>query len=104
MNWIVPLSLLVIFELFADIFAKEWALQGKYIFWIVAIAGYIIANIFWLYAIRNGSGLSRGAIIFSVASAVVAVIIGFVFYKEAITKIELIGVVLGIISLILVFW
>ena len=104
MNWLIPLSLLIVFELIADIFSKEYAIKGSYIFWIAAIISYIIANIFWLSAIKNGSGLGRGAIIFSVVSAIIAVIIGFVFYKEAVTKIELFGVILGLISLVFIFW
>lgn len=104
MNWIIPLSLLIIFELIADIFSKQWSLNGSKLFWIAAIVSYVIANIFWLNAIKSGSGLGRGAIIFSVASAIIAVIVGLVFYKEILTKSELIGTALGIVSLIFIFW
>jgi glucose uptake protein GlcU len=63
-----------------------------------------LANIFWLSAIKNGSGLARGAIIFSVASALIATILGIYFYNESTNKIQMIGMLLGVVSLILIFW
>ena len=59
---------------------------------------------FWLKAIRLGSGLGRGAVLFSVGSAIAAVIIGMLFYKEQVGKMELVGVGLGMISLFLILW
>lgn len=104
MKWVVPLILLILFEGLADILAKEWSLYGKPIRWVGAITAYIIANAFWLFALREGSGLARGAVIFSVASAILALIIGLILYKESLTKTETIGVLVGVVALILIFW
>src|SRR5687767_3234049 len=104
MQWILPLLLLILFEGVADILAKEWSLYGKPIRWIGAIGAYVLANTFWLYALRSGSGLTRGAIIFSVGSAILAVVIGLVLYKESVTKTEVLGIILGIVALALIFW
>ena len=102
--WLLPLGLLIVFELVADVLAKEWSLHGQAIRWIGAIAAYVVANTFWLFALRQGSGLARGAIIFSVASAIIAVSLGLFLYKENITRLQIIGVLVGIISLVLIFW
>lgn len=104
MFWIIPLTFLILFELVADIFAKEYSLKSHWYFFIGAILAYVLANVFWLFAIKNGSGLARGATIFSVVSALLAIIIGFYFYGEQINKIQIIGMILGTISLILIFW
>lgn len=104
MDWLLPLSLLIIFEAIADIFAKEWSIHGNTIRWIGAISSYVIANTFWLFALKNGSGLGRGSIIFSVVSAILATALGLLFYKEEISRVQLFGVVFGIISLVLIFW
>ena len=103
-NWLIPLAILIFFEGVADIFAKYWSLKGG--FWLVAFSliSYILANTFWLFALRNGSGLGRGAIIFSVASAIIAVLLGLLLYHEKINSIQIIGVFLGIVSLALIFW
>ena len=102
--WIIYLTFLILFELIADIFSKEYALHGTMLRWLGAIVGYIIANVFWLFAIKNGSGLARGAIIFSIASAIIAVGLGLLLYKETPSKTQIFGITLGILSLILIFW
>ena len=104
MTWIIPLALLIIFEIIADIFAKEYSLKNYWYFWVGALLAYVLANIFWLQAIKNGSGLTKGAIIFSVSSAVLATIIGLWFYHEEVTKLQIIGIVLGLFALTLIFW
>jgi drug/metabolite transporter (DMT)-like permease len=71
---------------------------------IGSLVAYLIANTFWLFALKNGSGLGKGAVIFSIASAVLAIILGFFFYKEPVSKLQFTGLILGIISLVLIFW
>lgn len=104
MFWIIPISFLILFEIIADVFAKEYALKGHWFLWVSAIMGYVIANSFWLWGIRSGSGLARGAIIFSVGSAVVAAVIGIYFYGEQTNKLQIAGIALGVIALTLIFW
>jgi drug/metabolite transporter (DMT)-like permease len=104
MKWIIPLSLLVLFELIADVLAKEWSLQRGYILVGGALLSYLIANSFWLFALKNGSGLARGSIIFSVASAFIAIILGLLFFKENITRTQIAGMALGLISIALILW
>jgi multidrug transporter EmrE-like cation transporter len=103
-NWIFPLSLLVIFEALADIIAKKFAITHKPIIAIGALAVYLIANIFWLIALKNGAELSRGAILFSLFSYLLAIIIGVGFYKEHLSLIQGIGVCLGVVSLVMIMW
>ncbi len=102
--WVIGLILLILFESIADIIAKEYSLHGGKIRWIGAILGYVAANAFWLWALKSGSGLARGAIIFSVASAILAAIIGLWLYKENLNKYQILGVIIGIVSLILIFY
>jgi multidrug transporter EmrE-like cation transporter len=104
MKWVLPLALLIVIEAVADILAKEWSVHGSILRWVGAIGAYILANIFWLVALKDGADLGRGAIIFSVASAVLAILIGVVLYKETVTRIQLLGMLLGLLSLVLIFW
>ncbi len=103
-HWIIPLSLLVLFEACADIVAKKFALTNKLPIAISALLIYIIANVFWLIALKNGAELSRGAIMFSLLSYILAVIIGVGIYKEHLSLIQSIGVALGIVSLVMIMW
>jgi glucose uptake protein GlcU len=102
--WVIALLLLIGFEAVADILSKEYALHGTFLYWSLALCGYIVANIFWLISIRKGSGLARGAILFSVGSAILAVLIGVLKFQEKIGKVELVGIVIGVLSIVLIFW
>jgi drug/metabolite transporter (DMT)-like permease len=104
MKWIFPLALLIVFEAVADIFAKQWSVKGHWWFGALSLASYLLANTFWLFALKNGSGLARGGMIFAVACAVLALGLGVVIYKEHLNKVQMAGVIFGIISLVLIFW
>lgn len=104
MFWIVPILFLILFEIIADIFAKEYSLKDHWYLWVGALLAYVIANMFWLWGLKSGSGLARGAIIFSVSSAILAVVIGVYFYGEETNKIQITGMILGAFSLALIFW
>ncbi len=103
MHWIIPLSLLIVFELVADILAKQWSVKQGFLLAAGALAAYLIANSFWLFALRNGSGLARGAIMFSVASGVVATLLGVLLFKEHLTRTQFVGIVLGLVSVFFLF-
>lgn len=104
MSWILPLILLITFEMIADVLAKTWSIKNIAWYAIASLISYVIANSFWLYALKNGSGLGRGAIIFSVATAIIAMILGFILYKEPVNKLQIIGCFFGVISIILILW
>lgn len=103
-QWLIPLAILIFFELIADVLAKNWSIKGGW--WIAgaSLLAYLIANTFWLFALRNGSGLGRGAIIFSLVSAIIALLLGIFLYQEKVTNPQIIGMVLGLISLVFIFW
>ena len=105
MFWIIPLAILIFFEVIADIFAKEWSLGNRsFMYAVLSLLAYLLANTSWLIALKYGSGLARGAIIFSVASAILASIIGIVVYKEHLSSVQLFGVFLGIFAIVLIVW
>ncbi len=102
--WILFLALLILFEAAADILAKEWSLRGHALRWLGAIGAYVLANTFWLFSLRSGAQLSRGAIIFSVVSAMLAVVIGIIFYKEQATRLQVAGMFIGIVAITFILW
>jgi multidrug transporter EmrE-like cation transporter len=104
MTWQLPLILLIVFELLADICAKEYQGTLRWYMALGAILLYVTANSFWLLSLRQGATLSIGATIFSVASAALAVFVGVCLYKETVSVHQWIGIGLGIVSLMLVTW
>ena len=102
--WIFFLILLIVFEGLADVLSKEYSLRTGWVWFIGALAAYVIGNIFWLFSLRRGAGLARGAEIFSVATAIAALLIGLFYYHEVVHPREIAGMVLGIIALALIVW
>jgi len=98
--WFWFLLLLVVFELIADIFAKQFGLTGRIIFGIFSILAYVLANLAWLLSLRSGAELSKGSIIFSALSGAGAVLIGLLVYHEKVNMYQLIGVLLGITAIV----
>ena len=98
-KWLYYLLLLVVFELAADVLAKQFAVSGKYLFAVLSIVGFIAANTAWLVSLRTGAKLSKGAVLFSVLSGIGAVLIGVLVYHEKTTPYQIIGLVLGIAAI-----
>ncbi len=98
-KWFYYLLILVVFELIADILAKQFAISGKYVFAILSIVGFIAANTAWLISLRTGAELSKGAVLFSVLSGIGAVLIGVFVYHEKTTPFQVIGLILGIAAI-----
>ncbi len=98
-TWLYFLLVLVAFELGADVLAKQFAVSGKLLVALLAILGFIAANVAWLAALRTGVELGKGAVLFSVLSGAGAVLIGVLGYHEKVTATQAIGLVLGIAAI-----
>ena len=98
-TWLVYLIVLVAFELVADVLAKQFSINGRLVFAVLSILGYVLANIAWLISLRSGGTLSRGSVIFSALNAIVAVIIGLLIYREKAGPYQVVGLVLGIAAI-----
>jgi len=101
MKWLFPLMILVAFEGLADIFAKEWSLRAAGWKAAAALACYLAANTFWLFALRSGAGLARGELIFSVSCTGLALGLGVLLYRETLSQAQWVGTALGLISIYL---
>jgi multidrug transporter EmrE-like cation transporter len=98
-KWLFFLLLLVAFELLADILAKQFSLNGRILFALLALLGFLAANTAWLISLRTGAELGKGAVLFSVLSGIGAVMIGVLVYHEKTTPWQLIGLGLGIAAI-----
>lgn len=98
--WVIYLLALVAFEVVADVLAKQFALNGKIVFAVLSLVGYVLANIAWLTSLRSGGTLSRGSVIFSALNGVVAVVLGLLVFHERASHYQLIGMALGIVAIV----
>ena len=101
MKWFIPFTLLMIFEIIGNFFTGLLGATQNLLLVPLVLTAYAIANYFWLYALKNGSGLARGTVYFGVGVVILSALIGFVIYEENLTLLKLAGIGLGIISLFL---
>jgi len=99
-TWLTFVLILVVFELIADVLAKQFALNGKLVFAMLSILGYVAANTAWIMSLRSGGELGKGAVIFAALSGIAAVVIGLLVYREKASPYQLIGMVLGITAIV----
>ncbi len=98
-KWVYFILLLVVAELAANAFAKQFALHGRLSTAAFSILGFIAANIAWLFALRTGVGIGKGFIVGAVLSGIGTVLLGVLVYHERVSSTALIGVVLGIVAI-----
>ena len=99
-TWVTFILILVLFEVVADVLAKQFALNGKLVIAVLSIIGYVAANIAWLISLRSGGELGKGAVIFAALSGIAAVVIGLLVYREKVGSYQLIGMMLGIVAIV----
>jgi len=99
-TWVTFILILVLFEVVADVLAKQFALNGKLVIAVLSIIGYVAANIAWLISLRSGGELGKGAMIFAALSGIAAVVIGLLVYREKVGSYQLIGMMLGIVAIV----
>jgi multidrug transporter EmrE-like cation transporter len=92
-------ALLCVFELVADVLAKQHVVKGGTWLAVGAIAGYLLGNTAWVFALRNGTMLSVGAVLFGIITGVCATAVGILIYHESVSRIQLAGLLLGIASI-----
>jgi len=101
MKWIIPFTLLMVFETIGNFVSGLFGSIQNLLLFPLALIIYAIANYFWLISLKNGSGLARGTVYFGVSVVILSTLIGFAFYEEAISLLKLVGIGLGITSLVL---
>jgi len=101
MKWLIPFSLLMIFEIIGNFFSGLFGSFQTLLLIPLVLAIYAIANYFWLQALKKGSGLARGTIYFGVILVITTILMGFAFYEETIDMVKLFGIGTGITSIIL---
>jgi multidrug transporter EmrE-like cation transporter len=103
MNYIfVGLMILVaIVETIGDILFKFWAIKEKNIFLVIGVVLYMIATIIFAFSLKY-EALSKAISIFSILTIILVVLAGFFIFKENITYLQKIGILLGIIGIVLI--
>jgi multidrug transporter EmrE-like cation transporter len=84
-----------------DLFGKYWSTNSKTAFFVLALIAYFLSGVFYIPTLLR-QGLVISSLVWSILSIVGFLFIGFVIFHETVTTIQLVGIILGIISLVLV--
>ncbi len=99
--WFALFLVFLVFEQAANVLGKEFAVSGRYRFAVFSSLSFIACELPWIFSLRIGLELSKGAVLFSVVPAILAVLIGSLVYKEKATRSQFIGLAFGIVAVAL---
>lgn len=99
--WFALFLVFLVFEQAANVLGKQFALSGRCRFAVFSLLSFFVCELPWIFSLRIGLELSRGAVLFSVVPAILAVLIGSLVYKEKATRSQFIGLMLGIVAVAL---
>ena len=91
----------VIFEVIADILFKYWTINTKNLLLVGGVILYSIGTVIWAFSLKY-EYLSKAITIFTILNLVVVVLVGLIVFKEDLSLINKLGILLGIISVILI--
>lgn len=99
--FLILITFAVAIEVVADIFLKKWALENRSLLFFAGIIIYTIGTIFWAISLKYEL-LSKAVSIFTILNFIAVVLVGIFIFKEDLSLVNKIGIVLGILSLILI--
>jgi multidrug transporter EmrE-like cation transporter len=87
----------VLFEAAADIYFKKWSMESRNILLGIGMALYTVGTLIWAYSLKY-EFLSKAISIFTILNLIVIVLVGVLFFKEELTTLNILGIILGVIS------
>jgi multidrug transporter EmrE-like cation transporter len=93
--------LATLFEVGADILFKQWAINNKSVLIIIGMALYTVGTVIWAFSLKYNY-LSKAITIFTALNLILVVLVGVLFFKEDLTLLQKIGVLLAVISVVLI--
>ncbi|OGH84995.1 MAG: hypothetical protein A2493_02710 [Candidatus Magasanikbacteria bacterium RIFOXYC12_FULL_33_11] len=98
--WIL-VSTGAVLEIIGDIFFKKWSIENKSILIWIGFLVYFAGTVFWAFSLKY-EVLSKSISIFTILNLVILTLVGVIFFKEDISFLSKIGILLGIVSIIFI--
>jgi len=95
------IGLAVLLEVVGDILFKKWAIENRTILLVFGLLIYFIGTVFWAISLKY-EYLSKAISVFTILNLIIIVLAGVLIFKENLSLINKIGIVIGIISVILI--
>ena len=98
---IVLILIAVAFEVGADVLFKKWSINSKLPLLLIGLGVYFVGTLIWAYSLKYDL-LSKSIAVFTLLNLVAISLIGALIFKENLTVLQKVGLVLGIISILLI--
>lgn len=95
------ITIAVLLEVAGDVLFKKWALGNRNTLLILGLLIYFIGTVFWAVSLKY-EFLSKAISVFTILNLILVVLVGVIIFKEDVTLINKIGILLGIISVVLI--
>lgn len=99
--FLILISFAALTEAIGDIILKQWTINGKNLTFILGFIVYICSTFIWALSLRH-EYLSKAISVITVLNLIIVVLVGILYFKEDLTMINKVGIVLGVISVILI--
>ena len=100
----VPVTVLLLisalFVIAGDFFAKYWSVHRGWLLFVIAFITYSLSGFFYIPTLLR-EGLVVTALMWTLLATIGFVLIGLLIFKESLTPLQIIGVITGIISLMI---
>jgi len=86
--------------IFADVVLKKAAISQNCKLLILGMFLYAIDAVMWFWVYRSAK-FSTVAVVYSIFTIFLSIVIGFFFFKEKINFLEVVGIILGVGSILI---
>ena len=91
----------VALEVVGDVLFKKWSIENKSMLLFTGLLIYFIGTTFWAVSLKY-EYLSKAITVFTVLNLVAVALAGVIMFKEDLSLINKLGIIVGVISVILV--
>lgn len=99
---ILPFSLILagaIIDTIGDVVMKTWIVSGRKTVFIIGLLIYLVGLVF-LAESYKGEKIPVASIIFVVLNVVILTLVSWLYFKESLNSLQIIGILLGITSVV----
>jgi len=98
-NYLYWLVLSAVFFAIGEFFSKKFALGPRFTWGLLILLAYTLGTLAWLPAILQKNSLSIAGTIWSVMSLFATVLIGVIVFKEKLSVVGILGMILAVVSI-----
>jgi len=91
----------VVLEIVGDVFFKKWVTENRAMLFLVGFVVYAIGTLFWASSLKYEM-LSKAISVFTILNLIAVVLVGVIFFKENISVVSKLGILLGVVSIFLI--